>query len=371
MKAISIGKTFEIYDDSLLTYDKLPPQTYTIRFSKMKGFYLERHQEIEIKESKIYGVHLKKVAKVINSFELMDRNLGVILSGDKGIGKSLFAKILSNQCVEKGYPVIIVDTYYPGIASYIEDIEQECVILFDEFDKTFGEYSKNEGEVSPQSSLLSLFDGIAQGKKLFVVTCNDLRYLNDYLVNRPGRFHYHIRFDYPSPIEIREYLTDKLNKEFINEIDKVVSFSRKINLNYDCLRAIAFEINLGESFEDAIKDLNIINTRDERYNVKLIYSDGEELSCRNENIDMFSSSKDYFNLWNNNGEDIVTIHFIPKKDIKFDTTNYFHYVNPKDLEVSYDESYEKEDIDKYKNKEKEIQIVMIEKITTRNIHYDV
>ena len=90
MKAISIGKTFEIYDDSLLTYDKLPAQVYTIRFSQMKGFYLEKHQNIEINEEKIYGVHLQKIQKVIKSFEKMERNLGVILSGDKGIGKSRF-----------------------------------------------------------------------------------------------------------------------------------------------------------------------------------------------------------------------------------------------------------------------------------------
>ena len=148
MKAISIGKTFEIYDDSLLTYDKLPAQVYIIRFSQMKGFYLEKHQDIEINEEKIYGVHLQKIQKVIKSFEKMERNLGVILSGDKGIGKSLFAKILSNEVVSKGYPVIIVDTYYPGIASYIEDIEQECMILFDEFDKTFASIKHNE-DASP------------------------------------------------------------------------------------------------------------------------------------------------------------------------------------------------------------------------------
>ena len=41
MKAISIGKRYEIYDDSLKAYDRLPAKTYTVRFEKMSGFFLE------------------------------------------------------------------------------------------------------------------------------------------------------------------------------------------------------------------------------------------------------------------------------------------------------------------------------------------
>lgn len=66
----------------------------------------------------------------------MDRNLGVILSGDKGIGKSMFGRMLSEMAVASGYPVLIVDTYYPGISSYLDSIQQEVVVFFDEFDKT-------------------------------------------------------------------------------------------------------------------------------------------------------------------------------------------------------------------------------------------
>ena len=78
------------------------------------------------------------------------------------------------------------------------------------------------------------------GKKLFLITCNEIRKLNDYLINRPGRFHYHFRFDYPSYEEIRENLQDKLEEKYYGEIEGVVAFSRKVNFNYDCLRAIIF-----------------------------------------------------------------------------------------------------------------------------------
>lgn len=62
------------------------------------------------------------------------------------------------------------------------------------------------------------------------MTCNELYSLNSYIVNRPGRFHYHFRFDYPSPEAIREYLSDKLKEEAYVEIEKVVEFSRKIRI---------------------------------------------------------------------------------------------------------------------------------------------
>ena len=135
MKAISTGNVYRIYDDTLKTYDKLPAQPYVVRFAMHTGFYLERYSDIEITEDKIYGVHPEKVLKVLDSFSRYNRSLGVILSGDKGIGKSLFAKLLAIEAMKKGLPLIIVDRHIGGIASYLESIEQEVMVLFDEFDK--------------------------------------------------------------------------------------------------------------------------------------------------------------------------------------------------------------------------------------------
>lgn len=292
MKAIRVGNTYRIYDETLQVHDSLPAQIYTLCFSKDSGFFLEKHNDLIIDE-KIYGVHLEKVDKVLASFKVFTRNLGVILSGDKGIGKSLFAKKLALAAVASGYPVIIADTYIPGIASYLETIQQEIVVLFDEFDKTFGKGDSDEGvRYDPQTEMLTLFDGIAVGKKMFVITCNELRHLNDYLVNRPGRFHYHLRFDYPTPEQIREYLTDKLDSAYYGEIEKVIGFSHKVDLNYDCLRSIAFELSCGESFEAAIADLNIVNVDDEIYNLAIYFEDGRKMVHRNYRMDLFDRERE-------------------------------------------------------------------------------
>lgn len=311
MRAISQGDIFTIYSDALKTYEQLPAQVYNVRFSKQSGFFLEVSTALEIKESKIYGVHDAKCQKVLNSFSAFARNLGVILSGDKGIGKSLFAKLLAIKAIAAGYPLLIVDTYIPGIASYIESIEQECVVMFDEFDKTFGDIKAEDGMASPQTELLSLFDGMAMGKKLFVITCNELRKLNEFLVNRPGRFHYHFRFDHPTPAEIVEYMQDKLPKEYWNEIQAVVAFSRKVKLNYDCLRSIVFELSTGLSFKEAISDLNIINLEKDRYSVVLHYENGIVAHCKNVWMDMFADDEVSVWLMDKKGYDYVQVSFDP------------------------------------------------------------
>ena len=369
MKVISVGNKYEIYDETLKVYDRLPAGSYVVRFNKMTGFYLDKFKEMEIKEDKIYGVHTKKVKKVINSFKLFDRNLGVILSGNKGIGKSLFAKLLAKNAIEEGYPLIIVDSFIPGIASYLEEIEQEVVVLFDEFDKTFGDIQVGDNETSPQASLLSLFDGVSTGKKLYVITCNNLYKLNDFLINRPGRFHYHFRFDYPSANEIKEYLMDKLQKQYYEEIDKIISFSKKVNLNYDCLRAIAFEINNGEHFEDAIRDLNIINNNDERYDITIYFENGETLVSRNENLDLFNQdSHETIYFYDKNDEYVGKLDF-NIINCKYDVARGIHIIDKDNFRfvLSGDEDSNSDLINSLK--ETKSTMVSIIKKRDKDIHF--
>lgn len=265
MHIVESGKRYRIFNNAITTYDQLPPKTYRVDYDPDTRIFslLEAH-DFEIPETKIYGQHLDKVKKVLNSMDKMNRNLGVILSGDKGIGKSLFSKCLGLKARKKGIPVILVNEYHEGIANFLEEIEQTVMILFDEYDKTFDEKKHN-----CQAEMLSLFDGVSAGKKLFVITCNEIQSLSQYLINRPGRFHYHFRFLYPTADEIRDYMEDKLDKQYYDEIENVIAFSVRMNLNYDCLRSIAFELNNGLKFQQAINDLNIIRISQYK-NIKII-----------------------------------------------------------------------------------------------------
>lgn len=366
MKAIKTGNIYQIYDDEMKTFDQLPAQTYCVRFSKMTGFYLERRSDLKVKESKVYGVHSVKVDKVFRTFENFIRNLGVILSGDKGMGKSMFANMLAERAIENDIPVIIVDSFIPGIASFIESIEQEVLVLFDEFDKTFGGVKVGDNEANPQDSMLGLFDGISAGKKLFVVTCNNLRNMSDYLINRPGRFHYHFRFDYPTADEIKEYLQDKLNVDYWGEIEKVISFSFKVNLNYDCLRAIVYELNAGEKFEEAIKDLNIVNLNSHRYDAKLYFEDGTSISHET-TFDFFTKNADEF-IWmpTNDGDSNIRVSFNTgncRQDMETGTIT----VMAEDLTLSYDDYSTKEELEELKKLKPKYLTITSKK--SKNIHY--
>lgn len=203
----------------------------------------------------------------------------------------MFAKLLCNRAITEDYPVIIIDQAYNGIPDIIDKIDQKCVVLFDEFEKVFVDDDADSDCVT-QNSLLSMFDGINNGKKLFIITCNNLKYISEYVINRPGRFHYHFRFDYPTPEEVETYLKDNIKKDFYNQIESVKKFSMLADINYDCLRSIAFELNLGISFEEAIKDLNIINYLDgSRYDIFLFMTDGTKLMNDNIYLKILSGSK--------------------------------------------------------------------------------
>lgn len=366
MRIIKVGNTFRTYDDSLETFDKLPAQNYVVRFQKNSGFFLEKYADIEIKE-KTYGVHMSKVEKVLKAFPKAEKNLGVILSGNKGIGKSLFAKTLAVEATKVGLPVIIVDTYIPGIASFIEEIEQEVMVLFDEFDKTFGSIKAADGMADPQTEMLTLFDGLSQGKKMFVITCNDLNSLNSYLVNRPGRFHYHFRFEYPSDVEITEYLEDKLNKQYYSEIEKVISFAHKVDLNYDCLRAIAFELNFGEPFEIAIKDLNIINLNSIIYEVTLHLEDGSEATTKL-TIDFFDKSARIEPEFCFKGTYVDASCKV--LDCEFDHKKGIIYVSGNDIKLENDNYYNDEEDEKIIKEMKPAYMTFV-RTKSRELHYTV
>lgn len=345
MKIIETGTTYKVYGEDLVVLDNLPAQTYKVGCGQFTGFFLEKQHDLEIKEDKIYGVHEEKANKVLNRFEKSRKNLGVILSGDKGVGKSLFARLLAQKAIQNGIPVILVDDFIPGIDDFLNDIKNEVLVLFDEFDKTFAK-SKDK---DPQSKMLSLFDGTSSGKKLFVVTCNNYRDLNEYLINRPGRFHFHFRFEYPTADEVKDYLRDKLDEKYYSEINKVASFSRKIKLNYDCLSAIALELNEGETFEDAIKDLNIINTyeRENRYNIKLFTEEGIIFTADNETLDLFSGENN--SLWVDDvAGNSVRLKFKGNNVVFDNKTNIFSVSNDK-INVTYDDDYLDDDVkDMYK-----------------------
>lgn len=287
MNIVNAGSRFQVYGEDVKTFRKLPVGSYNVDFHKMMGFFLTERNDLTVTEEKIYGSSAYKVEKVMRSYKLSDRNFGVLLSGQKGIGKSLFVRLVAQEAIADNYPVLVVSSAVPGLADFISSIDQDCVVVFDEFEKTFAK----QDDWNPQDEMLSLFDGIDGGHKLFIVTCNKLEDLSQYMLNRPGRFHYHFTMTAPTQEEVHDYLWDKLNPDYRDAIKDVVNLAGVIDMPYDYLRAIAFELNQGYDLKEVMSDLNITRVNSMRFDIKVYMSNGLVFEAWSERMNL--SDHDY------------------------------------------------------------------------------
>lgn len=235
----------------------------------------------------------------------------------------------------------------PDVADFLSEIDQEIVVIFDEFEKTFCETDNGD----PQEEMLSLFDGMDNGKKLFVITCNEIRDLNEYLLNRPGRFHYHIIINQPGAEEIREYLKDKLDEKYWFNIEKIVRFSLGVKVTYDILRALSFDLNQGYNLAETLEDLNIQNTQPIRFNIKLTDQDGTVYLNYREALYVkpFSNDIDYVWVQGEKNRDRLAFRAgIKGSDIEIKNDGFF--INPDKVNIHYDEyDYDEEDLARLEN----------------------
>lgn len=308
---IESGGQYRIYTDAVKTYPQLPLGTYTVCFDPMMGHWLERIEDIEPSAEKMYGNGASRIERISAMYGVSQRSLGALLSGPGGMGKTMLMRALTHEIASRyQLPIIVVSSSSPGIASYIDSLG-ECVVMFDEFEKIFEPKNEDGTTRDEQVQFLSLFDGLSSTKRMYIVTVNDLFKVNSYMINRTGRFHYHLRFDFPTPEDITEYLTDAGVKP--KQIKQVVAFASKVPINYDHLRSIAFElVNVGGNFTDLINDLNIKKVEPVKYDIIIEMSNGQRmLTARS--IDLFSDDNIVFYEYFGEDRHYGTITFDPSR----------------------------------------------------------
>jgi hypothetical protein len=237
-------------EESMDVRDTLPAGNYTVKEMPMGGpLYLEQIDNFT-SLSKVYGDCLKNTDRVIRTFLSRPAATGVMLTGEKGSGKTLLTKNIAIELAKQGIPTIVINAAWHGdkFNSFIQTITQPCAILFDEFEKT---YDRDE-----QEAILTLLDGVFPSKKLFMLTTNDKYRVDFHMRNRPGRIFYMLDFKGLDAEFIREYCQDNLQNT--SQIDKIVNISSLFSeFNFDMLKALVEEMNrYDESPQEALRMLN-------------------------------------------------------------------------------------------------------------------
>ena len=245
------GTTYRVTNrESMDLHEMLPAGNYVIKKDPNSGqLYLESIDGFEIK-GKVYGDTEKTAKRILNTFQDRPASTGVMLTGEKGSGKSLLAKMLSVKAADTGVPTIVINAPWSGdeFNSFLQKIDQPCVILFDEFEKV---YDRDD-----QESILTLLDGVFPSKKLFVLTCNDKWRVDSHMRNRPGRIYYMMEYKGLDQNIIIEYCMDNLDAtEHVHSICKIASMFDQFN--FDMLKALVEEMNrYDETPQEALKFLN-------------------------------------------------------------------------------------------------------------------
>ena len=269
--------------DDLKLSKEVPVGVWKLSCAQYVGFYLEE-TEIKLSHGKIYGDAQDIADHVAEAFEKNDpnKNLGVLFSGEKGLGKTLTTRLILEKFYGKK-PIIIISEYINGMADFISKFKG-CVVLMDEFEKFTGGNtdSEDENSLTKQESLLSIFDGnTGCSGNLFLLTVNNTYKLNENLKSRPGRMRYHYKFTSENATVVRNYCNDNLNnKEIIEDVVETLGSAGFVSM--DILSSFVDELNKfpDKKPSEVLKYFNIENenaSENFRATFKVLWGDTEAI----------------------------------------------------------------------------------------------
>lgn len=212
-----------------LDYELENSKVYNLKYNRYEGMsFFEEDGSLNL-PSKVYSTDEDKIfIKRVNTyFEKTDKlSTGVMLSGVKGTGKTVMAKVIAQN---SNLPVIVVDEDFPTgrINDFFRKFSTPVAVIFDEVDKHWD-----------TEELLGWLDGVqTNAKKLVLFTCNNENNISEYLQNRCSRVRYKRHFEANDNARfLKEILKDKgiedvegtynfiVNNFKLLSIDNILSF---------------------------------------------------------------------------------------------------------------------------------------------------
>lgn len=306
-----------INSDDITLDQKIPLGFWKLDAAQFKGIFL-RKTDFKLSHSKIYGKSQAIADHIVKAYECTpsSRNMGVLLSGGRGLGKTLTTRLVIEQ-LSKKYPVIIISEYFNGMVDFLENV-RGCVILMDEFEKFMsGNIRGNdaESEQTKQETLLSLLDGnTGSCGNLFLLTVNNTYKLDENLKSRPGRIRYHYRYLSETVDVVREYCKDNLkNQDRIEEVVKALGGAEYVSM--DIITSFVEELNnFPEMRPSEVIEYFNIESGDRKYTFNIVMRDTEDgnvytfqRTCRSADYDTFmltpSDDRKYRELQNAEGNE--------------------------------------------------------------------
>jgi hypothetical protein len=242
----------------------LDPGVYRVDMNDFtKELYLTLTDDIFQMPVKLYGSDRAFAERCVRTYNATKGNMGLLLSGVKGTGKTVTAQLISNIMRQ---PVLVVTTKYDSLPKFINGVQQDIIVFIDEYEKIYNNYDH---------SVLTVMDGVLSTayRRMFLFTTND-PWVNQNMLQRPSRIRYVKTFGDLDRATIEEVVDDLLIHKELRE-DTVEYLTTLETITIDITKALIDEVNIHKESPKEFKSFFNTKQVDNRVRIYGVAQNGD------------------------------------------------------------------------------------------------